>query len=653
LLLRGKGTIENQCRMHSRQQSAQPLSLVFVGHVDHGKSTLIGRLLFDCRAVPEARVEAARKACEAEGTDFEYAFLLDSLLEEQAQNVTIETTQIPFRSGKRRYVIIDAPGHREFLKNMVTGAARAQAAVLVVDAARGIADQTRRHLLLLKLLGIKEVVVAVNKMDLVGFSQEPFELLEKELGELLRRLGLGRFACVPLSAKHGHNIAFRSSKMDWYAGPIFLEALDALPEPEGQEDLPLRFSVQDVYRVGEQRMLVGRVESGVLRVGEELVFWPDRKRARVRSFEEWGAKHPPQEAVAGKSTAITLEEPIYVERGQLGARPGEGPVEAKEFQARLFWLSPAPLRLHKRFELRLACQAVEAAVVAIERVWDASRLEETPGPRCEVYKDEVAEVLIRTRRPLAFDNADRVPQTGRFVLFDGRRIVSGGIIFGAQYPSSALESVASSHISWTGDGVDREARTRHFGHRGAVLWLTGLSGSGKSTLALGLEQALFQRGVAAYVLDGDDLRHGLCCDLSFSRKDRAENIRRAAEVARLMAEAGLVVVTAFISPYRADRNRAREICRSAGIPFAEVYLSSPLEVCEARDPKGLYRKARTGEITGFTGVDDPYEPPEHPELVLCTDRESREESLEKLLGLALELASPAGALLAQEPGEGI
>lgn len=598
-------------------------------------------------------MEAARRASEAEGVEFEYAFLLDSFLEEQAQNVTIETTQIPFRSGKRRYLIIDAPGHREFLKNMVTGAARAQAAVLVVDVSFGIGEQTRRHVCLLQLLGVHQVLVAVNKMDLVGFAQEAFHEREREILGLFQRFEREPWMVIPVSAKQGHNISCPSSQMSWYVGPTLLQALDQLPHPEGRENLPLRFNVQDVYRLQDRRVIVGRVESGVLTVGDELVFWPDRKRATVASIEEWGATIAPQRTVAGKSTAITLKDPIYVERGQLAAHPGKGPIEAKQFPARIFWLGSSPLRIQRKVELRLACQAVEASLVTIHRVWDSSSLEETVGPRLEIYRDEVAEVTLRTKRPLAFDNADHIWETGRFVLFDGQRIAGGGVIFGAQYPSIPRESVESSYISWTGDGVDQETRVRHFGHRGAVLWMTGLSGSGKSTLALALEQALFQRGIAAFVLDGDDLRHGLCCDLGFSRKDRAENIRRAAEVARLMAEAGLVVVTAFISPYRVDRNKAREICESAGIPFAEIYLSSPLEICEERDPKGLYQKARSGEITGFTGIDAPYEPPQNPQLVLETHKETREECLEKLLQLAVELSSPLGFWMSQEPGSGI
>ena len=623
----------------------EKLKLVVVGHVDHGKSTLIGRLLFDTDAIPHGKADAIRKACEAEGMEFEYAFLLDALLEEQEQNITIDTTQIHFHTGLRHYVIIDAPGHKEFVKNMMTGAAHAEAAILIVDANEGIQEQSRRHGYLLSMLGIRQVILAVNKMDLVAFSKERFDEVVTEFTAFLAPLGVIPTHAIPISARNGHNITGPSDKTPWYSGPSILAALDAFaPRPSGEE-LPLRLVLQDIYRFDERRILAGRIETGTLRVGDELVFWPDRKRSRVRSIEHWNAAEPPQKAVAGESVAITLTEQIFVERGQIAAHAGHGPVEAREFHARLFWLDHEPLAVNTPLTLRLCTQEVEARVVSIQRVLDSSTMEVVQEPRTDIRRYEVGEVLLRARRPVAFDNADVVPVTGRFVLMSGRHIGGGGVVFGAQYEPQTLPGVKSDNLSWTTGEVTRETRIQHFGHRGAVVWLTGLSGAGKSTLAVGLEQALFQRGVAAFILDGDNLRHGLCGDLGFSSEDRTENIRRAGEAAKLMAEAGLVVVSALISPFASERDKVRSICDSAGIPFSEIYVNAPLATCEQRDPKHLYKKARAGEIKGFTGIDSPYEPPSKPELEVRTGEQSIEESLTILLENVLETV---GAITARK-----
>ncbi len=633
---------------------AERLKIVIVGHVDHGKSTLIGRLFFDTNSLPEGKAESIRKACEAEGMDFEYAFLLDALLEEQEQNITIDTTRIQFRTARRGYVIIDAPGHKEFLKNMVTGAASADAAILLIDAHEGVREQSRRHGFLLSLLGVGQVIVAVNKMDLAGFREERFREIEREYTAFLAQLGVKPAHFIPMSAKLGHNITEPSPEMAWFGGPSILQALDAFRPPASRDDLPLRLVVQDVYRFDERRIIAGRVEAGKVRVGDEVVFWPDRKRSRVKSIEAWGAKAPVAETRAGGAVAVTLEEQIFVERGQIGSHPEEGPAEGREFQARLFWLREAPLREGELYEMRLGTAATSARLARIHRVIDSSTLDVAGGDRSDIRKNEVAEVTLRARRPLAFDNAERIGETGRFVLLQDGRIGGGGVIYGAEYARVEAGAVASSNISWTEGDISREARVRHLGHRGAVIWLTGLSGSGKSTLAVALERTLFRRGIAAYILDGDNLRHGLCSDLGFSGEDRSENIRRAGEVARLMAEAGLVVITALISPFRSERGRVRETCHSGGVPFAEVYVNAPLAVCETRDPKSLYKRARAGEIKGFTGIDSPYEAPERPDLELHTGKESVEESLARLTAMAMAMAHDPGPGERQSvPGGGI
>ena len=619
------------------QEDAQKLKIVIVGHVDHGKSTLIGRLLFDTHSLPDGKIEQIQKACAAEGMDFEYAFLLDALLEEQEQNITIDTTQIQFRTEARNYVIVDAPGHKEFLKNMITGAASADAAIVLLDAREGLQEQTRRHGYLLSLLGVKQVLVAVNKMDLVDFSQETFAHLEKDYRAFLEPYDINPLAFIPISAKHGHNIVRPSEKMPWFTGPTLLGALDHLRQPPAPVDRPLRFIIQDIYRFDERRLIAGRIESGQLKVGDELVFSPGRKRSKIKSIESWPVDTKQTSAHAGQSIAVTLEEQIFVERGHIASHAENGPVEGRSFSARVFWLHDEPLQVGQSYTLKLATQQVEARLTKVDRLMDSATLAPLNERRSSIGRNEVAELVWQARHPIALDNSDTIQETGRFIVVQGGRIGGGGVIFGAQYEPAA-NAVRSAHISWTDDPVSREARTTHFGHRGAVLWFTGLSGSGKSTLAAALQARLFRQGIAVTLLDGDNLRHGLCADLGFSAEDRAENIRRAAEAATLMADAGLVVITALISPLIKDRQNAASICRAAGIPFAEIYVSTPLEVCEARDPKSLYKRARAGEIPGFTGIDAPYEPPVEPMLELRTDLLSKEQSLEYLQKLALQIA---------------
>ena len=625
------------------------LKIVIVGHVDHGKSTLIGRLLFDTDSIPETKKESMRQAAEAEGMDFEYAFLLDALLEEQEQNITIDTTQIQFRTAKREYVIIDAPGHKEFLKNMITGAASASGAILLIDAKEGVQEQSRRHGFLLSLLGVKQVIVAVNKMDLVDFSQARFEEIERGYREFLEPLGVIPKYFIPISAKHGHNITTSSGKMPWSAAPPILTALDSFTPPASQSELPLRLCVQDVYRFDDRRIVAGRIEAGRLRVGDEIAFWPERKTSRIRSIENWPNAGTVLESVAGESTAITLEEQIFVERGQIGSHLEHPPVESRQVRARMFWLHDQPLMLNQLYTLKLATQTVEVRVKQIERIIDSSSLQVIDQPRAEIRKNEVAEVTLQSRRPLAFDNQAQVNETGRFVLLQGSRIGGGGVIFGAEEAAQ----VKSGHITWSEGEVTPSLRARHFGHRGGVVWLTGLSGSGKSTLAIALEKALLLRGVASFVLDGDNLRHGLCSDLGFSDDDRAENIRRASEVARLMGESGIVVITALISPFRVERARARETAEAAGLPFLEVFVNASLESCQKRDPKGLYGKVAAGEIRNFTGIDSPYEAPAAPDLELSTDQQSKEQSLEILLSRVLLACQSISEVSSQTPGEGI
>jgi bifunctional enzyme CysN/CysC len=613
---------------NSQYSAAPPLKVVFVGHVDHGKSTLIGRILHDTGSLPEGKIEEIKKACAAEGIGFEFAFLLDALLEEQKQNVTIDTTEIPFRTARRRYAIIDAPGHKEFLKNMITGASRADAAILVIGADEGVREQSRRHAYLLTMLGIKNLIVIVNKMDLVDYSEKRFREIEHEYRDFLKELGSEARTFIPASAKQSENVARSSMKMKWYCAANVLEALDLLQPQKSDVDLPLRFCVQDVYRFDGRRIISGRIETGKLRVGDELIFSPANKSSVVASIERWNAPSNGP-AAAGDSIGITLSEQIFVERGYVASHQNETPIETNRFHADLFWITREPLRVGHFYDLRLATQEVKCQIVSIEQVMDSSTLEKTSDAREQLQRNEIGRLTIQTRGPLVLDNYDRIPNLGRFVIIDDGQICGGGTIFGGVYTDRTVAK--SKNIFWTEEKITARERALRTGHRGAVIWLTGLSGAGKSTIAQSLERDLFHRGMHTYVLDGDNIRHGLTSNLGFSPDDRMENIRRVSEVAKLMADAGTVVITAFISPYRMDRRRAREIALEGNAEFIEVFVDAPLEVCEARDPKNLYKKARAGEIREFTGIDAPYEAPQDPEIVVHTDQQTVDESVATIL----------------------
>ena len=605
------------------------MKIVFVGHVDHGKSTLIGRILEETGSVPEGKIESLRGSCAAEGRQFEYAFLLDALAEEQQQNVTIDTTQIHFRTAARGYVVIDAPGHEEFLKNMITGAASADAAVIVIAADEGAREQSRRHGQLLSLLGIRQVIVAVNKMDLVNYSQTEFGRIEGEYRAFLDSLGMKARAFVPVSAAAGVNVGRNAEPaMNWFGGMSLVQAIDELEPAPSAAEQPLRFPIQDVYRVENRRVLVGRIESGTLRVGAELLFSPHHKTARVATIERWPASAV-ESASAGESIGITLRDQIFIERGHIASHEADAPVESNRVHAKVFWIGAEPVRVGARYRLKLVTQDVECEVVALSNVVDAATLGSAATVRTELLINEVGDVTLQTRAPLVFDNHDRVPTMGRFVLTDGNNLMGGGIISGALYTTA--KAVKSENIFWSESEITAEHRALRNRHRGAVIWLTGLSGAGKSTIARALEKELFQLSMHTYVLDGDNLRHGLNANLGFAPEDRAENIRRVSEVAKLMADAGTVVITSFISPYRADRARARAIALQAGAEFVEIFVDAPLAVCEQRDPKGLYQKARAGKLKGFTGIDAPYEPPKDPEIVVDTDKQTAGECVAQIL----------------------
>ena len=613
------------------RQIRERLPIVIVGHVDHGKSTLVGRLFHDTGSLPEGRLEAIKEMSERRGMPFEWAFLTDALQGERDQGVTIDTSHVWFKTAKRDYVLIDAPGHKEFLRNMVTGAAQADAALLLIDAAEGVREQSRRHGYLLHLLGVSQVIVVVNKIDRVGYDRARIAEIETDYTRYLSELGVIPRFVIPISARDGDNMVERSQHTPWYDGPTIVEALDHFEPAAAPPDLPLRIPVQDVYKFDDRRIIAGRIEAGILRPGDEVLFSPSNKTARVETLETWNGPSP-IEATAGDSVGVTLDEQLFVERGDVISHIERAPVESDVFRARLFWLPREAMKVGDRYTLKLHTSEVPVTVQSIEKVIDSTSLDSESA--AQVPQNGVAEVVLRTDRLLALDSYGTCPTTGRFVLVHDYRIVGGGNLSMEGYPDQrAMVSVKSTNITAVDQAVGGEERARRIGHRGGVIWFTGLSGAGKSTIAQATERALFERGYHVYVLDGDNVRGGLNANLGFSPEDRAENIRRVGEAAALFADAGVLVITAFISPYRADRDRARSAAERlmGDTAFQEIHIEADLAICEARDPKGLYKRARTGEIRDFTGISAPYEPPAEPDLVVDTGENSVEACVEAVL----------------------
>ena len=607
------------------------LKLVVVGHVDHGKSTLVGRLLYDTGSLPEGKLEELQAISARRGMALEWSFVLDAFQAERDQAVTIDTTQIRFKSDLRDYVIIDAPGHREFLKNMVSGAAEADAALLVIDAAEGVREQSRRHGYLLHLLGVRQVAVAVNKMDLVDHDRKRFADVVQEISAYLAEIDVKPAFILPISARGGDNVAAPSPDLSWFDGPTLLDALDRFNTVTRPSAQPLRLPIQDVYHFDQRRILVGRVESGVLRVGDTVLFSPSNKTGRVHSLEAWNAESPVQ-AHAGQSVGVKLEEQLFLERGEILSHEEQPPLLTNVLKATLFWLGRSSLTVGQALTLKLGTAEHRVEVAAIEQTIDTDTLERRED--VAVRRNGIAEVVLRNRAMMAVDEAQRLQRTGRFVLLDGYEMVGGGLISMEGYPDQRrVMAVRSTNVFSVEHAVTREQRWQRNGHRGGVVWLTGLSGAGKSTLAMALERQLFARGCHVYVLDGDNVRRGLNANLGFAPDERAENIRRVGEAAALFADAGAICISAFISPYWGDRDRARAATERL-VPggFHEVFVSTDLAVCEQRDPKGLYARARRGEIRDFTGISAPYEAPVAPDLTVDTGQLSVEACLEALVG---------------------
>ena len=595
--------------------------IVIVGHVDHGKSTLVGRLLHETGSLPEGKLEMLKAVSARRGMPFEWSFLLDALQTERDQGITIDTTQIRFRTHSRDVVLIDAPGHAEFLRNMITGASQADGAVLIIDALEGVRDQTRRHGYLLHLLGIKQVAVVVNKMDRVDFSAARFAEISKEIIAHLTGLGVTPTAVIPISARDGDGVAAHTPNIAWYKGPTVVEALDALEPARPLEQLALRLPVQAIYKFDDRRIVAGRIESGSLIAGDEIVIMPAGKIAKIRSVESWPMTPVEGRQGAGRSVGITLDRELFIERGDIIAHAGTSPRDTRRVRARIFWLHDKPLAKGDSILVRLGTREARANVVAIEKAIDPGALSNAENK--SIARNHVGEIDISLAQPIAADPYGDNPRTGRLVIEVNGRIAGGGLVLSVD----AGQRAAPIDIVPVESALRPDARSARYRHNGAVVWLTGLPGAGKSTLARALERRLFTNGGSPILLDGDTLRAGLNGDLGFSPQDRSENIRRLAEVATHLARNGHIAIVAAVSPSKDDRAAARRIADAA---FREVYVATPAEVCESRDPKGHYAKARAGTLKSFTGIGNDYQPPTEAELVLDTSSRPVTEATEAI-----------------------
>jgi bifunctional enzyme CysN/CysC len=624
------------------------LRFLTCGSVDDGKSTLIGRLLYDSKMIYEDQLAAVMKDSKVHGTtgtDFDPALLTDGLKAEREQGITIDVAYRYFSTDRRKFIIADTPGHEQYTRNMATGASTCNLAIILVDARHGVAVQTKRHSFIVSLLGIKHVVVAINKMDLVDWSEEVFRKIRQDFRDCTARLGFTDVQFIPMSALKGDNVVDRSVHTPWYEGPPLLHHLENVNIASDRNLIDFRFPVQYVLRPHLNfRGFAGTVASGIVRVGDEVASLPSGKRSKIKSIVTQDGEL--SEAFPPMSVTLTLENEIDVSRGNMLVHPKNAPHVGTKFDAMIVWMQEEALKPGGTYLIKHCTQMVPAVVSDVLYKVDVntmSRVTEAETACEPLGLNEIGRLQIETHRPLAFDSYEKNAETGAFIVIDrlsNATVAAGMIIDRIVLPEvENLPAPVSRHITVETPLVQTRDRERLLGQKGITIWLTGLSGSGKSTLAQRLEKALVQSGHAAFILDGDNIRHGLSRDLGFAAEDRSENIRRISEVAKLMNQAGLIVLTAFISPYQKDRAQAREIIGADR--FMEVFVDSPLEVCESRDPKGLYKKARAGEIPHFTGVSDPYEAPETPDLRLDTAKMNLEECVEKLLQNVLKASDPA------------
>ena len=536
--------------------SSRLLRLVIVGHVDHGKSTLVGRLLSDTGTLPEGKLDFIRDICKQQGKEFEFAFLLDALEEEQEQGITIDTSQIFFSTAQRKYVIIDAPGHKEFLKNMVTGAADAEAALLMIDANEGVQEQSRRHGYILKLLGLTQVAVVINKMDLVDYDKKVYSKIRTEYTAFLDSLGIEAREFIPVSAKLGVNIAALKDEMPWYKGPTVLNMVDQFEKKPPPDHLPFRFPVQDVYKFDERRIIAGRVESGKLKTGDRVIFSPSNKQAVVKSIEAWSVPEQPNVATSSESIGFTLDEQIFVERGDVCSLMDQLPIVSTTFDANVFWMGKRNLEKGRKFTLKLNTQEVECEVVDFKKAIDASTLE-TLTNQDYIAKNDVAELTLKTRTPVAFDLFGSIATTGRFVLVDEFDVCGGGIITTytpATKSDKLRDEVRTRDFNWIKSDITPDERAYRNGHRAALILVTGDPSSGKGPLARILEHSLFQNNFQSYLLDRRNVNLGVGADLDDPKNSgESESARRLGEVAKLFLDAGHVVISTSNAFHQEDQ----------------------------------------------------------------------------------------------------
>jgi bifunctional enzyme CysN/CysC len=606
-------------------QTRTGLSLLRVltcGSVDDGKSTLLGRLLYDAGLVPDDHLAAVvrdsnGRPCGLEGIDF--SLLVDGLQAEREQGITIDVAHRYFETPARKYILADTPGHEQYTRNMATAASRADAALLLVDVRKGLVAQTCRHMTILSLFGVTQVAAAANKMDLVDFDEARYSALTSAFAELGEKLRIPNVVCIPVDSIGGQNVVARATAMPWYQGPTVLEWLETAQPHETSVDRPFRMAIQRVSRLRDFRGLSGTVSSGRIRTGDTVVIQPSRHSARLGRIVTMEGDH--DSASAGDAVTLVLDEDVDAGRGDLLTAADEKPAIVDQFAAHLVWFGDEQMIPGRSYMMRLGTAQPNVTVTKLKHRIDVLTQEHLAANTLRA--NDIGFCNLATDRLLPVEAFGASDDTGVFILIDraSKATVAAGLV--------AFPLQRAANVPWQSFDTVRSARAHLMGHEPAIVWLTGLSGAGKSTVANLLERQLVASGRHVYVLDGDNMRHGLNKDLGFTVADRVENIRRTAEVARLMADAGLIVVVSLISPFRSERAMAREI--AGDIEFLEVYVDAPLPTCEARDPKGLYRKARSGMIKNFTGIDSPYEPPESADLHLRTDLDPPEVLVHRIL----------------------